>query len=438
MGKKQADKLAEELVKFREGAVKRGYTADHAEEIFHILEPFAGYGFNKSHAVAYSIVAYQTAYLKANYPTEFLAANLTNEMNNPDKFKEYLNLAPQINIKILPPSINKSLTYFGVSDGNIVYGLAGIKNVGANVVETIVREREKNGPFTSFMDFISRMPESPNTRLLESLIKAGTFDELGENRATLIANLDEALNYDKATREITAGGQMSLFGDEEPVMNSFTMRRVEDWSKEEKLKNEKEMLGFYISGHPLDAYEDKIRECVRVRLDHQEDIPLFKTTPLIALVTSIRMIKFGDNKKMGVYNLQTKDGEIEATAFQKVYEQISSRVEVDGIYAFKGSFKYRNDMLGFIIEDVVDPASLVPENINSISIVLKESRILEDGYLAELRKTLENQSGEIPVHLILEGQKKDVKLGFDMRMSYSTDNIKELKELGIVESVRIY
>ena len=438
MGKKQADKLAEELVKFREGAVKRGYTADHAEEIFHILEPFAGYGFNKSHAVAYSIVAYQTAYLKANYPTEFLAANLTNEMNNPDKFKEYLNLAPQINIKILPPSINKSLTYFGVSDGNIVYGLAGIKNVGASVVETIVREREENGPFTSFMDFISRMPEAPNTRLLESLIKAGTFDELGENRATLIANLDEALNYDKATREITAGGQMSLFGDEEPVMNSFTMRPVEDWSKEEKLKNEKEMLGFYISGHPLDAYEDKIRECVRVRLDHLEDIPLFKSTPLIALVTSVRMIKFGDNKRMGVYNLQTKDGEIEATAFQKVYEQISSRVEVDGIYAFKGSFKYRNDMLGFIIEDVVDPASLVPENINSISIVLKESKILEDGYLAELRNTLENQSGEIPVHLILEEQKKDIKLGFDMRMGYSTDNIKELKELGIVESVRIY
>ena len=167
MGKKKVDALAKELVKFKAGAVKKGYTEEHAEEIFHMLEPFAGYGFNKSHAVAYSIVAYQTAFLKANYNTEFLAANLTNEMNSPDKFKEYLNLAPKYGIKVVPPSINRSETQFSVDKGEILYGLAAIKNVGANVVDVIIEERSKNGPYKSFMDFLSRQGESTlNSRLV--------------------------------------------------------------------------------------------------------------------------------------------------------------------------------------------------------------------------------------------------------------------------------
>ena len=438
MGKKQAEKLAEELVKFREGAVKKGYSAEHAEEIFHILEPFAGYGFNKSHAVAYSIVAYQTAYLKANYPAEFLAANLTNEKSNPDKFREYLNLAPQMGIKILPPSINRSYKDFGVSGGDIVYGLSGIRNVGDAICQMIIKERTDNGPYKDFINFITRLPEPPSSRLCESLIKAGCLDELGTNRATLIANLDEALSFGKATRDLTAGGQMSLFGEEDETMNEFTMRFVEDWSKEEKLKIEKEMLGFYISGHPLDYYEEKIKECVRVRLDHMEDIPPSKSVALIALVLSKKLFttKIGD--KMASYVLQTKEGEIEAVCFPKVYEKVESMIEDNNVYGFKGTFSIRNEGYSFSIDEVCAPEALIPENIAKISIILRKNRIMEKGNLEELKRTLSENKGDIPVSLEIEEDKVGLKLNYDMAISYSSDGMKELKELPVVESVRVY
>lgn len=438
MGKKQAEKLAEELVKFREGAIKRGFTAEHAEEIFHILEPFAGYGFNKSHAVAYSIVAYQTAYLKANYPAEFLAANLTNEKSNPVKFKEYLNLAPQMGIKILPPSINKSLKDFGVNNGDIVYGLSGVRNVGDAICDMIVKEREKNGPFKDLVDFIVRLPEPPSSRLCESLIKAGCFDETGENRATLMANLEDALNYGKSTRDLTAEGQMSLFGDEDEVMNEFSMRPSSDWSMEEKLRTEKEMLGFYISGHPLDSYEDKIRECVRVRLDYPEDIPLQKTEALVALVISKKVIKTKDEKKMCAYTLQTKEGEVDAIAFPRTYEKIENMIEENTVYAFKGKFSQRNDALSYSVDEVMNPEALIPENISKISIALRRSKIMEKGNVEELKRRIEQNKGEIPVSLELLDEKIGLKLNYAMYMGYSVDAMKEIKELPVVESVRVY
>ncbi len=261
MSKKKVEKLAEEKVKFIDGAVKLGRDPKHAQDIFELLEPFASYGFNKSHAVAYSVVAYQTAYLKANWPEEFLAANLTNEMNNPDKYREYLALADTMGIKILPPDINISDKHFNVADGNIVYGLAGIKNVGEAVTEVIVKEREKNGKYESFMDFLSRQDSGIiNAKLLESLIKAGAFDSLGEDRATLMGNLEAAVAFDKAQRETTAYGQISLF-DDEAELGEFEMKKCESWSVMEKLEMEKEFLGFYVSGHPLDKYKEDVERC---------------------------------------------------------------------------------------------------------------------------------------------------------------------------------
>ncbi len=438
MGKKQKDKLAEELVKFKQGAIRKGYSAEHAEEIFHILEPFAGYGFNKSHAVAYSVVAYQTAYLKANYPAEFLAANLTNEKSNPAKFTEYLNLAPQMGLKILPPSINRSFRDFGVSEGEIVYGLSGVRNVGDAVSEQIVREREQNGPYKSFMDFVNRLPEQPSSRLCESLIKAGCFDETGTNRATLMANLEEALSYAKSTREMTYGGQMSLFGDDDEVMNDFSMRQMEDWTMEEKLRIEKEMLGFYISGHPLDSYEDKIRECVRIRLDRTEDIPLARTEALIALVIAKKIIKTKTEKKMGSYTLQTKEGELDAVCFPKSFEKFDHIIEENNVYAFKGTFSERSGSLNFSIEEVMAPEALRPEGISRIAIVLNRAGILKEGALEDLRRTLSENRGDIPVCLEIEEERIGIRLNYEMAIEYSESAMREIKELPVVESVRLY
>ena len=437
MGKKEKDKLVGELVKFRNGAVKKGYSAETAERIFHILEPFAGYGFNKSHAVAYSVVAYQTAYLKANFPSEFLAANLTNEMGSPDKFSEYLNLAPQMGIKVLPPSINKSDVHFNVVNGDIIYGLAGIKNVGESIVKVIIAEREKRGNFTSFLNFLERMPENLNSRLLESLIGAGCFDELGENRATLFSNLESAIEYDRSGKEITRGGQMALFGEEDTVMNDFKMKEVPDFSQEEKLKTEKILLGFYISGHPLDKYSEKIKEAVRVDLSDESTIPYGRKTQFIALCASKRMLKSKAGLKMASFVLQTKEGETEAVLFPKGYESYGEKIEEDGVYAFKGVFSNKDGRINFAIDEVFDPDDITPENIGKIVIRLKDDIVMKEGALEELKEVMSAERGSIPVYLELENEKTGVRLSYDDFLAYSNEMTKKLKALAVVSSVMV-
>ena len=441
MGKKKKEKLAEELVKFKAGAVKNGFTEQHAEEIFHILEPFAGYGFNKSHAVAYSIVAYQTAYLKANYGAEFLAANLTNEMNNPAKFTEYLNLAPKYGLKILPPSINKSEKHFNVVDGDIIYGLAGIKNVGENIVGEIIRERNEHGPYKDFMDFLSRQSESINSKTVESLIKAGAFDDLGTDSATLLANLEDALRFDKEAKEASAYGQLSLFGSDDPVIGEFRMRSAEPMPKEERLRMEKEYLGFYISGHPLDEYEEQITAAVRVSLAAPEMIPLNEETSIIAMVTSVRqVITKADKKKMGIYSLQTKEGEVDAVAFPSVYDTIRDRVEEDGIYGFTGTFRRKDGdtRLSFTLSSVCSPYELKAEAIRMIHIQLKDSSPYRSEDLRPIAASLQSHEGYTPVTFTISGNDcEELRAGGMYQVEYSRELLRELEEMPLVSRVWI-
>lgn len=437
MGKKKVEALAKELVKFKAGAVKNGHTEEHAEEIFHILEPFAGYGFNKSHAVAYSVVAYQTAYLKANYLAEFLAANLTNEMGNPDKFKEYLNLAPKYNIRIVPPSINRSEKFFNVDKGDIIYGLAGIKNVGSGVVELIVEEREKNGPYKSFMEFLDRQGENTlNSRLIESLIKAGAFDELGTDRGTLLANLEDALRFDKANKASSAFGQMSLFGgDEDTKLEDFQMKPSEPLATSTRLKMEKEMLGFYISGHPLDDYLDVINECVRVNLAEPDTIIFDKPVQLVAMVLTQRVVITKEKKtKMGMYTLQTKDADVDAVAFPKIYESIQDKIEVDGIYGFIGTFKKRDDKISFAIDQVLSPKELKPEAVQKVHIRLKGNVEISRERLSPMMSILAANMGDTQLALTIDGSEGEELIPSSIHfISYSRGMLVELNDLDIVD-----
>ena len=441
MGKKKKEALAAELVKFKAGAVKNGFTEEHAEEIFHILEPFAGYGFNKSHAVAYSVVAYQTAYLKANFPAEFLAANLTNEMGNPAKFTEYLNLAPKYDLRILPPSINKSDKHFNVDNGDIIYGLAGIKGVGEIVVEQIVKEREANGPYKSFMDFLSRQGDGMlNSKMLESMIKAGAFDELGVDSATLLANLDDALKFDRTAKEATAYGQLSLFGDDTEALGEFQMKSVEPFPLVEKLQMEKEYLGFYISGHPLDIYKEQIAASVRADLSHPETLPMDSETSLIALVTSERMVVTQKKKeKMGFYTLQTKEGDVDAVAFPSTYEVIRDKVEKDQIYGFRGTFgrKDAESKISFHISSVCSPYELKPEAVSQVHIVLNQAALGQEELKALSRKLRDN-SGFITVLMSINGiAGEELKAAGSYSVEYSPRLIEELGEMDIVNRVWI-
>ena len=437
MGKKKADALAAQLEIFKAGAVKRGHTAEHAEEIFHILEPFAGYGFNKSHAVAYSVVAYQTAFLKANFRAEFLAANLTNEMGSPDKFKEYLNLAPKYGIKIVPPSINRSNKHFNVDQGDIIYGLAGIKNVGEGAVEIIVEEREKNGPYKSFMDFLNRQGENTlNSRLIESLIKAGAFDELGTDRATLLANLEDALKFDKANKANSAFGQMSLFGDdEEDGLGDFEMRQADPFPLMELLRMEKEMLGFYISGHPLDTFKKELSECVRVNLLDADTIPFGQKTQIIAQVIGQRTVLTKRGDKMAIYTLQTKEGDLDSVAFPKTFATLANKTEIDGIYGFLGTINKKDDgMLSFIIDDIVSPAELKPEAVSKVHIRLYSYAEITRKGMAELLSLMAKYEGDTAVSIeIADVLGEELQLKSTSYLNYTSTLLDELEELDVVE-----
>lgn len=409
MGKKKVYELENQKKIFIEGAAKKGHSKEHAIEIFEMLEPFAGYGFNKSHAVAYSVVAYQTAFLKANYPAEFLAANLTNEMNNPDKFKEYLNVAEKMGLEILPPSINYSEKSFSVVDNKIVYGLAGIKNVGEVAVAKIIEEREKNGKYKSFMNFLERSnPKVLNSKLLESLITAGAFDSLNINRPSLLQALPEAVKFAQGIIEDKEMGQMSLFDNiEQENLNEFEIPLIEDWNILEKLEREKELLGFYISGHPLDTYKNEIRNSVLFDLSKPEQFVLDQKTAIVATLISKREFTSQAGKNMAFLVLADQNGTIESGLFNKKYEKFNKELEVDNIYGFVGKFKknYKDeDKIDFDIDDIMDPKDLPPTALNNCHIKINYNVAKEIG-LKELKQIIIQNSGPLNLHLIIEKDK---------------------------------
>jgi DNA polymerase III subunit alpha len=265
MGKKKADEMAKQRERFIEGAISRGFPTKKIAKIFDLMEQFAGYGFNKSHSAAYAYLAYVTAYLKAHYSVEFMSALLTSESGNMDKVVKYINECREMGIRVLPPDVNQSDLYFTPAADAIRFGLGAVKNVGEGAVDAIVAARRDGGPFTSIYDFCERVNlGSVNRRVIESLIKAGALDSTGANRAQLTEALDRAFESGLRSTRDRAMGQhalFGLFGDEHKT--EYPMANLPDWSMEQKLAGEKEMLGIYVSGHPLDRFADKVADPVR-------------------------------------------------------------------------------------------------------------------------------------------------------------------------------
>ena len=255
MGKKIQAEMDAQRKNFIEGAGKhRGISADKASAIFDLINKFAGYGFNKSHAAAYALVAYQTAYLKANYPAEFMAASMTLDMHNTDKLGDFRSELRRLKIEILPPDVNKSDVNFTVEDGAIRYALAALKNVGAGAMQMLVNERAKAGPFKSLTDFANRLDGGViNKRLLENLVRSGALDTLHPNRGELFTGIEIVLRHAQHSAGARVSNQVSLFGGDESV-GKITLPKINEWRKFEKIANEHEAFGFYLKEHPLDTY----------------------------------------------------------------------------------------------------------------------------------------------------------------------------------------
>ncbi len=336
MGKKIPEVMAKQRTKFLEGTRANGVPDKVANHIFDLMEKFAGYGFNKSHSAAYAMISYQTAYMKAHYPVEFMAALLTSEVNNTDKVIAHINACRELDIKVLRPDINKSMEYFSVEEENILFGLCGIKNVGLGAVKEIIKEREKNGLYKSIVDFCERLPSRKITkRVVESLIKSGAFDGFGYSRRGMLESLDKIFSHVQKREKHKRIGELSLFeaiGKTPKGGNgeiNIPELKKEEWPEETKLKFEKETLGFYVTGHPLLKYKDKMKLLKVVSIKQCQDMPAGSEIQVAIIVTAKKekIIKSGD--KMAFCKVEDLSGITEMVLFPSLYEKIKPYLEAD-------------------------------------------------------------------------------------------------------------
>ncbi|MCI2099111.1 MAG: DNA polymerase III subunit alpha [Succiniclasticum sp.] len=343
MGKKKVKDLIAMKTRFVEGARKlHQVPPEKSEEIFEILLKFAGYGFNKSHSVAYGLVAYQTAYLKAHWPAPFFAALLTSVIGDPVKMSWYIQVCRDRGIRVLPPDINASRSGFSVEDGAVRFGLTGIKSVGEGAVEEIVRVRQEGGPFRDILDFCSRVPyRQLNTRLVENLIKCGAMDSLGAHRSQLLAVYKQALDLGQQSQRDTLSGQFSLFGDAAfTEVNTLTLPVLAEMPRSLLLKEEKELLGFYVTGHPLDGYREALKGFTPLYQMGEENGPVqdgeFVRVAGLVADCNIRLTKKGDN--MAILTLEDFTGRLSVLVFPMAYNLYSRLLMQDAVLAVEGRF----------------------------------------------------------------------------------------------------
>jgi len=370
MGKKKPEEMAKMKVKFAEGAKAKGYDQKTADRIFELLEPFAGYGFNKSHAAAYAVPAYHTIYFKANYPAEFLAANLTNDVHDTDRIAELIREARGMGIEILPPDVNDSQIEFTVKDGKIVYGLLGIRNAGSAAVESIVKEREAAGPFRSVLDFFQRVDlHMVNRKVAEALILTGSFSRMGETRSTLMHNLPRLLDASARYQESRRYGQASLF-DEAPgaVEPGIELERLTEWDAAELLKNEKEILGFFFSGHPLDGVKTLIDRTTNLDLARKEEAVHDRSCNLIGMVQEVREIRTRTGRPMAFAKLEDFRGMIELVVFSDAFEKKSQFLAVGRIVGVQGKIDTGRGEVKLKVDDMMEPKELADKAARAIHI----------------------------------------------------------------------
>ncbi len=438
MGKKKPDAMAKMKQDFLEGARTNGYSAKQAEEIFELLLPFAGYGFNKSHAAAYSILAYKTAYLKANYPVEFMAANLTNEIGDPKKFASYMEEAQSMGIDILAPDINLSDRAFTVSNGAIVYGLIGIRNVGSSAVEEILRARDELGEYTSFQHFLESVDlRVLNRKVVEVLIYSGLFDRFDQNRATLAHNLDSYLEIALRRRENRRFGQTSLFGrQEEDAMVLVSIEEVPELSPVERLQRERENLGFYFSGHPLDDYRSTWQSCVTLNLEHLDGALLDRSYSLLGLIKSLRVIQTRRGGTMAFGILEDFRGSVEVVFFDEAYQKHRDILVEDAVVGIVGSLEERRGRRQIIAQDVRPPDQLEEREAREVHIRLKDAAN-EGEALYQLRALLFDRQGPCPVYLHVgaNGDESIIEASSQIRISSRKDTLEEIRHHAVVSDV---
>jgi DNA polymerase III subunit alpha len=340
MGKKKAEEMAKQRERFVRGALERGHPQKKVEKIFDLMEQFAGYGFNKSHSAAYAYLAYITAYLKAHYPLEFLSALLTSETGNTAKVVKYINECRDMGIRVLSPDVNKSDKDFTPDGDSIRFGLNAIRNVGSAAVESVIAAREKDGPFKSIFNFCERVDLTcVSRRMIESLIRAGAMDSLNGTRSQLFAVIDSAMETGARAQRDLLSGQTGLFLMDTSAADHVEppLPRVPDWDDAQKLSAEKEMLGFYVTGHPLDAWMDKVRELATHNSESLDSLERGADVTLCGIMVGLQRKRNREGKLWAAFQLEDHFGAIDCMVFTTQYERLLTLLTEDKPLMIRGS-----------------------------------------------------------------------------------------------------
>ena len=430
MGKKIAQALAGVKDKFMEGAKKRNVEPSTAEKIWDLIAYFAGYGFNKSHSAAYAMISYRTAYLKANYPVEFMTALLTSEKNNSDKISDYINEALRMGIEILPPDINESFRDFTVVGKDIRFGLSAVKNVGEGAAENIIHTRKEAGRYESLYDFAQKVDlRAVNRKVFESLIKCGAFDSTGIYRSQAVAVLDKVLAMASKANKDREIGQLSFFDDDSKdnsFRNEFTeLPDIPEWSEHELLGNEKEMLGFYITQHPLARFERLLNAYSSCKISDLAALSDGQEVLIGGIINKVRTTVTRKNaEKMAIVTLEDLDSFIEVLVFPKAYRKAPDLIKEDGLVYIHGRLNLREEEPKLIAEDMI-PLEKVKERFTKAVLVKIDTTGADQDQLIKVKVALSRYKGNIPVLVDLispEGRK--IRLAADKELSVSpTDEL---------------
>ena len=464
MGKKKVEKMAAEKEKFIngwvdpkgeksiDGALKRGVDESVARKVFADMEDFAKYAFNKSHAAAYAYLSYQTAYLKCYYEVEFIVAVLNNRITNIDEIKKYTIYAKQHNIEVLPPNVNKSETYFSVENGKIRFGLAALKNVGINIMEEVVNERINNGEYKNFYDFVERtLPLGANKRCLESLILSGALDCFNVKRSQMMSVYESVMDTVSKDQKNKSTGQFSLFDNESLSIsdkNYVSFPNIQEYAKQAMLKFEKQVLGLYLSGHPLDNFLDEFNSfsfnssMVEKKDDFEEDEEdeefnssegedenLIQNDSVVDCGGSINEVKKlftkVGNKEMAILQIEDLYGNFDVMVPPKIFDRYNKIISEDNLVKVHGKVSLRDDGGAIIIADSISLLSneqIRSENLDNLKREITKTLYIryntKDGILHEnILKVLKSYPGNNPVIIKCTNLNKSFRLSFQVNIT---------------------
>ncbi|MBL7960078.1 DNA polymerase III subunit alpha [bacterium] len=389
MSKKKPDELEKIRPEWVNGATERGYTKVLAEQIFELLIPFSNYAFNKSHSAAYSILAYETAYLKAHYPAEFMAAVLSSEMANTDRISVLINACRDMGIDVLPPDVNESVAEFSVKNNTIRFGLGAVKNVGLSAIESIIQTRQEHGKFKTIFDLCEFTDlRLVNKKVLESLVMSGACGSMQGHRAQLFGIIEKALNYGSKKQAQANSDQVDIFGNlaasEKPSDSSvFVLPDTPRWTHAEELAKEKELLGFYASGHPLDKYRFEMDAFSTYRIGDEVPVQEGSEIRVGGMIADVRQIFDKKGNPMAFVKLEGFGGTMEAVVFSSVMKDCAEKLKKENVVMVIGKASHRNESLNIIAENMMTMEDALERFTNKIVIQLSPEQ-LQNGVLDKL------------------------------------------------------